>query len=1366
MADFEEIGCRLRAGPYLGEISALSFLPLPPRLSPLPLLLAGSGSELHLYSVRSGKLLVSLRAFDGIRVHGISLRSPPNPNSSSAEFSIAVFAERRVKLFLLRVIGAESGDLDGDGAAISWELVNQLPRFDHWVLDALFLKEDNHLVVGLSDNSIALWNISGPNVVSRVKSSEICLLYSMRLWGDSKETLRVASGTIFNEIIVWKLSPLAYQHISGQKDVQFCDNTAMDVCMSRLTGHEGSIFRIVWSSDGSRLMSVSDDRSARIWMINDRKQVGDDSGDIHGRHLSVNLVLFGHNARIWDCCVSDSIVITAGEDCSCRVWDKDGKQLLAIKEHIGRGIWRCQYDPVSSLLITAGFDSAIKVYSLNSSSLRKMVYHNGVLNELDGTEMFTICAPKVSCQLGLMDSKSEYVRCLRFTQENILYVATNNGFLYRVELWNPGDVRWMELAQVCKEAPIICMDLVSTNSSDSSMVVEDILAVGDGKGKVTVVRVVKNSPIPKVALSTTWSAERERQLLGVYWCKSLAYGHLFTANPRGTLKLWRISDALKSEADISNGDHEVSLVAQFTSLFGARIMCLDASIKKEVLICGDQRGNVTMYSFPKDLMVVNPSKIVVKPPLITQFKGAHGISSVTSIMVAALSFDQFEIRTTGGDGCICSFKYSESMQTLEFIGMKQVKELSTIQSISTNSTSQESLAQGNYAIGFTSADFIMWNLTNDTKVLQIPCGGWRRPHTYYLGVVPEYQNCFAYLKDQEIHVHRFWIQVQEKQLIPKVLHLQFHGREVHSLCFISFGLRSNPSRNCHPWIATGCEDGTVRLTRYTSVGMGSWCKSKLLGEHVGGSAVRSIHFVSKIYTITASRTCSPGHDLSERKVDQLLLLSVGAKQVLTSWVLCDSTPESEEINDSDQDSEDAFCHTPEFSSISFQWLSTHTPPKLGSASRRVDFSASTEKGNGSIVQSAMPASQLTEYEKQNPKSTLMDQSENDWRYLAVTGFLVKHANSRLTVCFIVVACSDATLTLRALLLPYRQWLDIATLVPQTSPVLVLQHVVIPGSPQTEPNGWAGDAYIIISGSTDGSVTFWDLTETVEDFMLQIVTLEPEMLIDSQRRPKTGRGSQGGRWWKSLTGQSSGKNYKDSSTKIESDYSTTGQSTENISSLRQSDSVNNQTRHSETSSYFLSSEIRKVRPFYVLNYVHQSGVNCLYVSEMKDRLQSDYGKTYCVLSGGDDQAVHYLAFDLTVKATNTTFSNIQDHAQDGTQGLPSGTSNNGKSTYQSWNNRHVLRIFSQARNASAHCAAVKGIWTDGIWAFSCGLDQRIRCWKINANGSITEHTHLIISVPEPEALDAISSHRTRNVYQIAVAGRGMQMVEFFAPIDEE
>lgn len=38
------------------------------------------------------------------------------------------------------------------------------------------------------------------------------------------------------------------------------------VCLCRLDGHEGSIFRIAWYSDGSKLISVSDDRRCVSFM--------------------------------------------------------------------------------------------------------------------------------------------------------------------------------------------------------------------------------------------------------------------------------------------------------------------------------------------------------------------------------------------------------------------------------------------------------------------------------------------------------------------------------------------------------------------------------------------------------------------------------------------------------------------------------------------------------------------------------------------------------------------------------------------------------------------------------------------------------------------------------------------------------------------------------------------------------------------------------------------------------------------------------------------------------------------------------------------------------------------------------------------
>ena len=64
-------------------------------------------------------------------------------------------------------------------------------------------------------------------------------------------------------------------------------------------------------------------------------------------------------------------------------------------------------------------------------------------------------------------------------------------------------------------------------------------------------------------------------------------------------------------------------------------------------------------------------------------------------------------------------EYDRDRKHLEFIGMKQVKELSLIQSVSEDNDSIDDLASGRYAAGFASVDFIVWNLITETKVLSL-----------------------------------------------------------------------------------------------------------------------------------------------------------------------------------------------------------------------------------------------------------------------------------------------------------------------------------------------------------------------------------------------------------------------------------------------------------------------------------------------------------------------------------------------------------------------------------------------------------------------------------------------------------------------
>lgn len=92
----------------------------------------------------------------------------------------------------------------------------------------------------------------------------------------------------------------------------------------------------------------------------------------------------------------------------------------------------------------------------------------------------------------------------------------------------------------------------------------------------------------------------------------------------------------------------------------------------------------------------------------------------------------------------------------------------------------------------------------------------------HCGLLCLYNLLFFIFQDEIIYIHKFWIPKSERKIFPQNLHIQFHGREMHSLCFVSkdscVGLnRKHDLSSRSSWIATGCEDGTVRLTRYNSL---------------------------------------------------------------------------------------------------------------------------------------------------------------------------------------------------------------------------------------------------------------------------------------------------------------------------------------------------------------------------------------------------------------------------------------------------------------------------------------------------------------------------------------------------------------------
>lgn len=195
----EKLQMHLERGPYLGEVSALCFLHRIPNEKddacspPFPFLLAGSfflstdsallhknssnnntnrviliiiihivithcycygtgtGSEILLYGLPAGTKIASFQVFDGIRVHGITSRYPhhhhhshlysaaASASSASTSYTVAVFGERRVKLYNLR-IDNNSIDYNNTSDNLELTLLHSLPKFTQWVLDVCFFQ--------------------------------------------------------------------------------------------------------------------------------------------------------------------------------------------------------------------------------------------------------------------------------------------------------------------------------------------------------------------------------------------------------------------------------------------------------------------------------------------------------------------------------------------------------------------------------------------------------------------------------------------------------------------------------------------------------------------------------------------------------------------------------------------------------------------------------------------------------------------------------------------------------------------------------------------------------------------------------------------------------------------------------------------------------------------------------------------------------------------------------------------------------------------------------------------------------------------------------------------------------------------------
>ena len=160
--------------------------------------------------------------------------------------------------------------------------------------------------------------------------------------------------------------PLPDQYGQDQKDV----------------AHAGGVTSCVFSPDGTQILTVSDDRTGRIWHVPNGK---------------LRSLLSGHTGGLWDCAFSpDGLhAITCSDDATLRLWSAlDGKW---IKTLTGHSAWvrGCSVSPDGTRISSASDDGTARIWNLADGECEAIIAHVGIVTDCafspNGNMLATSC---------------------------------------------------------------------------------------------------------------------------------------------------------------------------------------------------------------------------------------------------------------------------------------------------------------------------------------------------------------------------------------------------------------------------------------------------------------------------------------------------------------------------------------------------------------------------------------------------------------------------------------------------------------------------------------------------------------------------------------------------------------------------------------------------------------------------------------------------------------------------------------------------------------------------------------------------------------------------------------------------------------
>ena len=188
-----------------------------------------------------------------------------------------------------------------------------------------------------------------------------------------------------------------------------------------LNGHKDCVSSVHFSSDGTRVVSASGDRTIRVWDV----ATGTCIAVLNGHTCVVSSAQFSLNSRQ---------IISSSLDGTVRVWDVETGTCIAILNDHTRWVHSAQFNHNDTLIISASDDRTVRLWDLATDTCRVLNGHiyqvNSVQFSPNGTQIVSASADR---EIRLWDLHTPFQRIIAACQHNLstaqllMLLCRNNG---------------------------------------------------------------------------------------------------------------------------------------------------------------------------------------------------------------------------------------------------------------------------------------------------------------------------------------------------------------------------------------------------------------------------------------------------------------------------------------------------------------------------------------------------------------------------------------------------------------------------------------------------------------------------------------------------------------------------------------------------------------------------------------------------------------------------------------------------------------------------------------------------------------------------------------------------------------------------